>query len=153
MRDLIEFFSRNPIILIFVIGWIFSAVASARQATRQREARRQAGEPEPTVLTPQQQQQQQQSRQRPMLDPRQRPVAGPNSAPRSPEEIADAIRRAMGLEVPRRDVPPVPAPSATTPKPAPSVRRIDYDEEVRAEERSYEDAAPRPVVVYDEAGP
>lgn len=145
MPPFLRWIIENPILLIFLVGWILSAVASARQAAQKRAA--QATPPAPR-----------QDRELTRPTPPRRVAVPPASAPQSTEQIAEAIRRAMGLETPRApQAPPPPRPQ----RPA----RVDYDEVVRREERSYEEVAERrprsydeiagsrPVVSYDEARP
>lgn len=150
MPPILRWIFENPILLIILVGWILSAVASARQAAQKRAAQAPSRPPA-------------QDRELLRPTPPRRAAVPPASAPQSTEQIAEAIRRAMGLETIR-------APQAPSPPPPQQQRpqrqpRVDYDELVRQEERSYEEvterrprsydeiAGSRPVVSYDEARP
>lgn len=139
MPSLLRWIFDNPIILIFVIGWILSAVASARQAAQRRAAQRPSGPdtaPSGPVTMP---------------SPSARTTRPAVETKPSAEEIAAAIRRAMGLEpaTPARPTPAAHKP-ATPASPPPRGEPIDYDEAIEPEERSYEEAPQRRAVSYDE---
>jgi type II secretory pathway pseudopilin PulG len=155
MRDLIEALLRNPIILVFLAAWLFSAVAAIRKQAAQQKKRREA------TLRGEQSSQMAQAMQREAnrpAPPPPRQVQSP-TPPRSgsAEEIAEAIRRAMGLPPSRT------APTKTAAKPEPvaprraaieateaDAKRIDYDELPQRAAASFDDRAPRKAVVYDD---
>lgn len=156
MRDLFEALLRNPIILVFLAAWLFSAIAAIRKQAAQQKKRREAtmrGD-QPTSVA----QAMQRDANRPAPPPPPRQVQSP-PPPRSgsAEEIAEAIRRAMGLPPSRT------APTKTAAKPEPiaprrmvieateaDAKRIDYDELPQRAAVSFDDRAPRKVVVYDD---
>lgn len=129
MNDLIRFVTRNPILLIIIVGWVLSAIASARRTAQKQAAQRQArGE-----------------RNREMGASPQARAPGAGPPPRSSEDIASAIRRAMGLDT-SQPVEPQPQRRVET---RPQPRVMDYDEMPQRARVDYDEMPQRVRVEYD----
>lgn len=88
MSPLLRFLFDNPILIFILVAWVVGAIGNAAKAAKKAQ-QRQGGTP-----------------------PRARPPAArPASGPRSAEEVAAEIRRALGLD-----------PTPTPPQPRPPVR-------------------------------
>ncbi len=129
MRDLLRFLFENPILLFIVVAWIAGAIGNAVKAARKQQRQQQ---PAPPVRT--------------------RPAA-PQAGPRTADEVAAEIRRALGLDPPqappRPAPPPTPAPRPVAPPPAPA-RPAAWPEVSRREAPSPE-RPPTPVVPTTQA--
>lgn len=139
MPDFIRWLLNEPIVLLILIGWIFSMIGgvvqrAARKAQQER-AREQGSGSRPRQAT-----------------------TGPARRGPDPEEIAREIRRAMGLEREQPKPRPRPAPQTTRAEAAgrgiggaAGPRRVDYDELPRPEPVSFDERSRTRRAVSDEA--
>lgn len=115
MRELIRFLTGNPVILLVLVIWILGAIGSMRQAIAKARAeaakRGQRGTMAPPAGADR--------------------MPSMRRGPKSAEEIAAEIRRAMRLDpTPTKPAEPEAArrPAPREVAPPPTSRRIDYDE-------------------------
>lgn len=91
MDRLIEFFARNPVLLLVAVVWLFGMignVAKAAKQARERAAQRQASLPSPQPARP-----------APAAEPRSLPAgSGRSMGERDAEAVAREMRRILGLE-------------------------------------------------------
>lgn len=115
MNELIRFFLNNPILLLVVVVWIFSGIASAAAKNKrvQEQRRRQLGRQEQRQqrAEPWERGLQAQEPEHPRAhELQERAEAAPTSPPRptSAEEIARQLREMLGLETEAPPPPPRP---------------------------------------------
>jgi hypothetical protein len=99
MRELIYILMQNPILVLVLVVWVISGIATA--AAKAKRAQQQRRQVSPEIEAYRERQLQQQAR--PVAPPPQRHVAVPQSA----EDIARQLREMLGLET---EAPPKPAP-------------------------------------------
>ncbi len=115
MNQILRFLFENPILILILVGWLFSALAGAATKAAKRQAQpRSRPRPEFDALRDQQRQAEREQEARTA----QAPAPPQAEAPRSPDEIARQLREMLGLE-------PAPSRAPEPPAPAPAPARSD----------------------------
>ena len=138
MPDILRWLFEQPLLLLLLIAWIFSALGGVMQRVARRaqaEARRAADATDAGA-----------------------DAAQPHPGRRDADEIAREIRRAMGLEPPAPPQPRPPLPqreprAVETAVPQHPRRAVDHGEAERRRTVDHDRRPPRLVIVPDEVAP
>lgn len=112
MNQILRFLFDNPILILILVGWLFSALAGAATKAAKRQAQGQPrgqARPRPEFDAVRDRQRQEQAAMAQQAQAEQAQKPGDTSRPRTPDDIARELRRMLGLESgPERQPAPVP---------------------------------------------